>query len=81
MRNAFNNGFVVLEGPRLYDELCDRLGGRGGETIVGPTITIDFASSRVVVDGSSFEFSPMSTVAQELIVAGGAENLVRSRLG
>ena len=93
MRNAFNNGFVVLESPRLYDELCDRLGGRGphphplpegegpvGRTIVGPTIAIDFTSSRVVVDGSSFEFSPMSTVAQELIVAGGAENLVRSRL-
>jgi hypothetical protein len=31
-------------------------------------------------DGTSFAFPPLSPAAQELIVAGGAENLVASRL-
>jgi len=33
-----------------------------------------------LLDGEPIAFSPLSTVAQELIVAGGAENLVRERL-
>jgi homoaconitate hydratase len=34
----------------------------------------------VVIDGKSFPFPPLSPAAQELIVAGGAENLVAARL-
>ncbi|MCH8164608.1 MAG: hypothetical protein IH889_03260 [Planctomycetes bacterium] len=50
-------------------------------TSPGPTITIDFAASKIAVKGEMFSFVPLSTVAQELIVAGGAENLVKQRLG
>ena len=32
------------------------------------------------MDGKSFAFPPLSPAAQELIVAGGAENLVATRL-
>jgi len=32
------------------------------------------------VDGKSFAFPPLSPAAQELVVAGGAEKLVSSRL-
>lgn len=86
-RNAFNNGFLVLDSPDLYDALHERLasgpaavpGARPG-TIPGPGITLDFARSTVMLDGEAIAFSPLSTVAQELIVAGGAENLVRERL-
>ncbi len=80
-RNAFNNGFLVLESASLYDGLRERCGDGNQPTVPGPTITIDFAASQIRVEGKSYAFSPLSRVAQELIVAGGAENLVKQRLG
>src|SRR6266699_2073404 len=78
-RNAFNNGFVVFECPELVTYLREALNDRAATT-VGPEITIDYAKSILAVDGKSFAFPPLSPAAQELIVAGGAENLVASRL-
>jgi homoaconitate hydratase len=78
-RNAFNNGFVVFECPELVTYLRDTLSNRAATT-VGPEITIDYAKSILSVDGKSFSFPPLSPAAQELIVAGGAESLVASRL-
>jgi hypothetical protein len=59
----------------LRDTLTDR-----APTTIGPKITIDYAKSILSVDGTSFAFPPLSPAAQELIVAGGAEKLVASRL-
>jgi homoaconitate hydratase len=78
-RNAFNNGFVVFECPELVTYLRDTLTDRA-PTTVGPEITIDYAKSTLTVAGKSFPFPPLSPAAQELIVAGGAEKLVASRL-
>jgi homoaconitate hydratase len=78
-RNAFNNGFVVFECPELVTYLRDTLTDRA-PTTVGPEITIDYAKSILSVDQKSFPFPPLSPAAQELIVAGGAESLVASRL-
>ncbi len=78
-RNAFNNGFVVFECPELVTHLRATLTNRASTT-VGPEITIDYAGSTLTIDGKSFAFPPLSPAAQELIVAGGAENLVASRL-
>ena len=49
-------------------------------TTVGPEITIDYAKSTLTIDRNSFPFPPLSPAAQELIVSGGAEKLVASRL-
>jgi homoaconitate hydratase len=78
-RNAFNNGFVVFECPDLVTHLRASLENRA-PTTVGPEITIDYAKSILTMDGKSFAFPPLSLAAQELIVTGGAENLVASRL-
>src|SRR5438034_561108 len=78
-RNAFNNGFVVFECPELVSHLRATLKNRA-TTTVASEITIDYAKSVLTVDGKSFRFPPLSPAAQELIVAGGAENLVASRL-
>lgn len=78
-RNAFNNGFVVFECSELVTYLRDTLTDRA-LTTVGPELTIDYAKSVLTVDGKSFPFPPLSPAAQELIVAGGAEKLVASRL-
>ena len=71
------------DGPSAGDTLppAPSLEGRGSQaTIIGPEIEIDFERSVIECDGRSFDFAPLSTVAQELIAAGGAENLVRRRL-
>jgi homoaconitate hydratase len=77
-RNAFNNGFVVFECPELVDHL--RLAAtRGGARLVGD-IEIDYQAGKLTADGKSFDFSPLSPTAQELVVAGGAEAVVAKRL-
>jgi len=78
-RNAFNNGFVVFECPELVTHLRGALTDHAATT-VAPEITIDYAKSILSVGGKSFAFPPLSPAAQELIVTGGAENLVASRL-
>src|SRR4029077_1831776 len=78
-RNAFNNGFVVFECPELVTHLRATLKNRA-PTTVAPEITIDYGKSVLTMDGKSFAFPPLSPAAQELIVTGGAENLVASRL-
>jgi homoaconitate hydratase len=78
-RNAFNNGFVVFECPELVTHLREIFSDRA-PTTVGPEITIDYAKSTLSVDRKSFPFPPLSPAAQELIVAGGAEKLVATRL-
>ena len=87
-RNAFNNGFVVFECP----ELVAGLRGRGIEgsrdqgaekSRLCGDIEIDYRKSVVRVGGAmgkEFAFPPLSPVAQELVVAGGAEEVVRRRL-
>ena len=79
-RNAFNNGFVVFECPELVEYFRNKFADQKVTTIVGPEITIDYQNSAINCDGNTFSFSPLSTVAQELIVAGGAEALVKTRL-
>jgi len=78
-RNAFNNGFVVFECPELVTHMRTALTNRA-PTTVASDITIDYGKSVLTTDGKSFAFPPLSPAAQELIVAGGAENLVASWL-
>src|SRR5258705_11436427 len=78
-RNAFHKGFVVFECPELVTHFRATL-KNGAPTTVASEITIDYGKSMLTIDGKSFPFPPLSPAAQELIVAGGAENLVASRL-
>ena len=78
-RNAFNNAFLVFESAELAEHLEGESGG-GEATIVAGDIAIDFTTGVIAYDNHEFTFAPLSTVAQELIVAGGAENVVRERL-
>jgi len=78
-RNAFNNGFPVIDCPELVDHLATALPGDGATT-PGPDLTIDFRRSQVRCDGRTFGFAALGPVPQALIVADGAETLVRNRL-
>jgi homoaconitate hydratase len=83
-RNAFNNGYLCVECPALTDLLAEEFRmarERGDRTIVtGREATVDFARSELRYGERRFALSPIGPVPQELIIAGGSENLVRSRL-
>lgn len=87
-RNAFNNGFVCFECPTLVEWLrgpgVSRAEGSGKTRVIGE-IDIDYRAGTLRVtpasgSAASFSFTPLSPVAQELVVAGGAEEVVRRRL-
>lgn len=92
-RNAFNNGFVVFECPDLVDWLRDRPGRvarpeeQRPKTDVAGEIRIDYRRGKLEVTPAwggqpkEFAFSALSPVAQELVVAGGAEEVVKRKLG
>ncbi|MDP6537988.1 MAG: homoaconitase [Planctomycetota bacterium] len=79
-RNAFNNGFLCIDCP----ELVERLRGVYGETV--PTrrcdgaLQVDFVGSKLTYDGESYPISRLGPAAQDLILAGGLEPLVRSKI-
>jgi len=84
-RNAFNNGFVCFECPPLVEFLRSR-GPANAKTVIAGDIAIDYARGEVTLtspDGApprAFAFVALSPVAQELIVAGGAEAVVQKKL-
>ncbi len=84
-RNAFNNGFPCIETPELVNRLRARFAdvvARKEKTIIpGDEIEIDFAGSTVRYAGEEFAFPPLGRVPQSLVIAGGVENLVNSKLG
>lgn len=82
-RNAYNNGFMVIECPSLIDALGAKYASdvkAGTRTIVGPEITVDFERSIVTLDAREHAFPPLSPVAQDLVIAGGSENVVKKQL-
>lgn len=79
-RNAFNNGFVVFECPALVERLRAGPSEGAAPTRMVGEIEVDYGRSMVRWNGQDFPFPPLSPVAQELVVAGGAEEVVRRRL-
>ncbi len=83
-RNAFNNGFIVLECPELVDDLAAELKAQvaaGELTIRTPEdATVDFASGRIRYGGKDYGFAPLGQVPQSLVAAGGSEALIKQRL-
>ncbi|MCC6906392.1 MAG: hypothetical protein IT430_00495 [Phycisphaerales bacterium] len=57
-RNAYNNGFILIDCPAFSDDLRASLADRKGATIAGPHVEIDFRRSQITCDGKSFPFPP-----------------------
>jgi homoaconitate hydratase len=79
-RNAFNNGFVVFECPELVAFLREQHSEDRRPTVAGPELEIDYQGSTIRCGQRAFPFPPLSPVAQELEVAGGAEAVESRRL-
>ncbi|MBU8870985.1 MAG: homoaconitase [Gemmatimonadales bacterium] len=91
LRNAINNGFVCVECPTLSDAMRSHFANEGAEgsgaaknilTIIGEDpLELDFSRSTATWRGQEFRFSPLGQPVQELVIAGGVENMVRKNLG
>lgn len=79
-RNAINNGFLVLESSELTDYLKEKFGTEKLTSYSDSDSEIDFKNSKIIFEEKEFEFSPVGTAAQELIVIGGLENWVKQKL-
>jgi len=87
-RNAFNNGYLVIEVPELVDYLKQKAASASasdkGTTELtqrtGLKAVLDFKSSVLSVDGRKFAFPPVGAVAQEIVLAGGLEQWVEKKL-
>lgn len=83
-RNAFNNGYLVIEVPELVDYLKQKAAGDKGTNELtqrtGLKAVLDFKSSVLRVDGRKFAFPPVGAVAQEIVLAGGLEQWVEKKL-
>lgn len=83
-RNAFNNGFIVVECPAMVEHLKGELREqveRGVRTIPAGQVVVDFEDSVIKYGDATFTMPPLSPTAQELVAAGGSENVVRRRIG
>lgn len=80
MRNALNNGFLVLEVPELVNDFKNKF-INGKLTIeTGIKAIIDFKNSIIISGDSEYSISPVGTAAQELVVVGGLENWVKKQI-
>lgn len=91
-RNAFNNGFIVVQCPELADDLMAAYQGPSARAATEAASTsqwtiplpgeakVDFARSVIEYGTKSYPFPALGRVPQEIIVAGGVEILVRRRL-
>jgi homoaconitate hydratase len=80
-RNAFNNGYLCIECPELVKALRAANPTDNPPTLrLQGEIEVDFAASSIRFDGVDYPIGPVGAAAQDLVVAGGLEALVRAAL-
>jgi hypothetical protein len=65
----------------LREQFAAGIAAKEKTIIPGDEVDIDFTSGTLKWRGESFAFSPLGTVPQSLVIAGGAENVVAKKLG
>jgi homoaconitate hydratase len=82
LRNAFNNGFLCVECPEFVTRLKKIFAETQDKTVIPQDeVAIDFRTGTITYRGEKFQFPPMGTVPQSLVIAGGVEKLVARKLG
>jgi len=80
-RNAINNGLLVLETPELVQDLRKAFPEKVLTRRTGWKVKIDLIKGEMVVEnGKTYTIPTVGTAAQEIIIAGGLENWVKSRI-
>lgn len=79
-RNAFNNGYLLVDCPDLLEHVRKTLGPGAPTRRTGIQIQIDFRNGVVKLENQEFQFAPLGPTAQKLVIAGGLEKQVMSVL-
>lgn len=79
-RNAINNGFLVIECPELVKDLTAQFGTDKLTVATKIEVHVSFEKSQITVGDKTYEIGAVGEAAQELIVAGGLEPWVKTRL-
>jgi len=79
-RNAFNNGYLLLDCPALLEHLRDRFADAPPTLRTTLHAKVDFRVGKITVGTAQFPFPPLGPSAQALVIAGGLEELVRGKL-
>lgn len=79
-RNAFNNGFLLLEVPTLVDVIKLDFGTEKLTVRTGLTARIDFRQSKVTLQDWTYPFRPIGRAAQRLIVLDGLAQWTRENI-
>jgi homoaconitate hydratase len=79
-RNALNNGFLPIEAPELLSHLKAQFGEDHLTLRLAQELEVDFANSKLIFDGHTFNMSPVGAAAQDLVIQGGLESWVQDRL-
>lgn len=80
-RNAFNNGYIVLECPELVTRLKSEFASATVPTVrTGLKVVVDFERSVINCGEQSYSFSPLGSIAQQLVIFGGFENLIQEQV-
>jgi homoaconitate hydratase len=79
-RNALNNGFLIIECPKLVNDLKAKFGKEKLTVKTELNAEIDFSKSKIVVEDKAYPIAPVGVAAQELIVFGGLEQWVKKNL-
>ncbi len=80
MRNALNNGFLVLEVPELVNDFKNKFTEDKLTIQTGIKAEINFKNSKIIAGDTEYSINPVGTAAQELVVVGGLENWVKKQL-
>jgi hypothetical protein len=71
----------VIECPKLVDELKAAHRDSTALTIrTGELAKVDFVRAQIECAGRQYSFAPLGEVAQELIVKGGFEAVIRDQI-
>jgi homoaconitate hydratase len=79
-RNALNNGFLLIECPKLVNDLKAKFGKDKLTVKTELNAEIDFTKSKINVGQKIYQIDPVGVAAQELIVFGGLEEWVKKNL-
>jgi homoaconitate hydratase len=81
-RNAFNNGFPVIECAKLVHHLVSKLDPeRKMRTIrIGAAATVNLSQGTIRMEDATYCFSPLSLIGRRLLESKGLGNLVKEEI-
>ncbi|PJA98761.1 MAG: homoaconitase [Ignavibacteriales bacterium CG_4_9_14_3_um_filter_30_11] len=79
-RNAFNNGFLLIDIPKLVKDLKFKYENKSLTENTNNTISINFENSKALFNNKQYYFDSVGKAAQELIVLGGLNNWIKEKI-